>query len=101
MDEDNLPIRVKPSTRTPIQPRAQEKREKILNAAFELFSERGYDAVGMRDIAAAAGVSIGTVYAYFADKKRIFIEVFALYSAELKRAFLNHIDRDLAGRSRY
>jgi AcrR family transcriptional regulator len=95
MDENKLPTRVKPETRTPVQPRAREKRKKILDAAFELFSERGYDAVGMRDVAAEAGVSIGTVYAYFVDKKRTFIEVFTLYSAELERSFFNQIDRNL------
>jgi AcrR family transcriptional regulator len=84
--------------RTPIQSRAQEKRDRILAAAFELFSERGYDAVGMRDIAAAAGVSIGSVYAYFADKKQTFVEVFALYAKELEQSFFNQIDSNVSDR---
>jgi AcrR family transcriptional regulator len=95
MDENGLLERNKHGRRTPVQSRAQEKRERILYAAFDLFSERGYDAVGMRDIAAASEVSIGTVYAYFADKKSIFVEVFAFYSAELERSFFNSIGGDL------
>jgi AcrR family transcriptional regulator len=85
-------------TRTPVQTRAQEKRDRILDAAFDLFSKRGYDAVGMRDIAAGAGVSIGTVYAYFADKRQTFVEVFSLYSKELERTFFSQIDRNVPDR---
>jgi AcrR family transcriptional regulator len=87
----DLSLKNKTATRIPVQTRAQEKRQRILGAAFTLFSEQGYEAVGMRDIAAAAGVSTGTVYAYFADKKMTFIEVFALYSEELKSGIFNHI----------
>ena len=95
MDENAPRERNKPGARTPVQPRAQEKRDRVLSAAFDLFSRLGYDAVGMRDIAAAAGVSIGTVYAYFVDKKKTFVEVCALYSAELEHSFFNHIDEGL------
>jgi AcrR family transcriptional regulator len=99
MEKDNPPSINKPGIRTPVQPRAQEKRDRILNAAFDLFSKHGYDTVGMRDIAAAADVSIGTVYAYFVDKKTIFVEVLTLYSAELKLSLSNQIGKDLPDRS--
>ncbi|UXZ38587.1 TetR/AcrR family transcriptional regulator [Cupriavidus gilardii] len=41
-------------------------------AALELFVERGYAATRLEDVAAAAGVSKGTVYLYFANKKELF-----------------------------
>ncbi len=94
-EKGDLSVKNKTGARIPVQTRAQEKRERILTAAYSLFSERGYEAVGLRDIAAAADVSIGTVYAYFADKKGIFIEVFTLYSAELARGFSNQIEKDV------
>jgi AcrR family transcriptional regulator len=86
----------KGAARTPIQDRAKEKKARILTAAFDLFSERGYELVGMRDIAQASGVSIGTVYAYFADKNMIFIDVFTLYSEELKSSIFSHINEGLS-----
>ncbi len=82
------------TARTPVQDRAREKKARIVEAAFELFSRRGYDAVGMRDIAAAAGVSIGTVYAYFSDKKNIFVEIFASYSDEFRDELLGQTNDD-------
>ncbi len=47
----------------------------ILNAAKKLFSEKGYAATGLREIAETAGVSIGNIYNYFPNKKEIFNEI--------------------------
>nr|WP_276554100.1 TetR/AcrR family transcriptional regulator [Cupriavidus gilardii] len=44
----------------------------MVAAALELFVERGYAATRLEDVAAAAGVSKGTVYLYFANKKELF-----------------------------
>ena len=63
--------------RQPRQARSRAKRDAILAAGAQLFAERGYDATTTNDIAAAAGVSIGTVYAYFRDKRQIFLSLFA------------------------
>jgi AcrR family transcriptional regulator len=49
-----------------------EMRKQLLDAAGELFAERGYAATGMRELAAAAGVSTGTLYHYFPDKRALF-----------------------------
>jgi AcrR family transcriptional regulator len=84
------------AVRTPVQERAKQKKARIVLAAVDLFTERGYEAVGMRDIAAAAGVSIGTMYAYFVDKREIFIEVFASYSEEIKGSVFEYLDRALS-----
>ncbi|MFD4562155.1 TetR/AcrR family transcriptional regulator [Streptomyces sp. NPDC058469] len=46
-----------------------ETRQAISNAAFDLFTERGYDNVGVREIAEAAGTSIGTLFSYFPEGK--------------------------------
>lgn len=51
--------------------RARQKalrHERILDAALGLFREAGYDAVRTEDIAAAAEVSVGTLYNYFENK---------------------------------
>ncbi|WP_336788586.1 TetR/AcrR family transcriptional regulator [Paenibacillus sp. MMO-177] len=49
--------------------RSEETKKSILAAASELFSNRGYDAVTMRDIARLAGCSHTTIYIYFKDKE--------------------------------
>ncbi|MHB8219512.1 MAG: TetR/AcrR family transcriptional regulator [Acidimicrobiales bacterium] len=45
-----------------------ETRERILDAALAEFSDRGYAAVSIDEIAEAAGVTKGAVYYWFADK---------------------------------
>ena len=47
---------------------AAETRERLLGAAADVFAERGYDGTRVADIAAAAGVSNGALYAHFASK---------------------------------
>lgn len=47
------------------------KREQILAAAREVFLTSGYEAARMSDIAAAAGVAVGTLYLYFGSKESL------------------------------
>jgi len=53
----------------------QRTREKILASAKRLFTEKGYDGATIRDIAAAAGMSTGAVFASFSDKSDLFSEI--------------------------
>jgi AcrR family transcriptional regulator len=50
-------------------------RRNLIEAARRLFMERGYDGATVRDIAAAAGLSTGAVFASFADKAELFDDV--------------------------
>lgn len=52
--------------------RKEARPEEITAAALELFSERGYAATRLEDVAARAGVSKGTLYLYFANKEELF-----------------------------
>ena len=49
------------------------RREEILDAANELFAERGYDELSIEDIAHAAGVTRGLVHHYFGGRKEVYI----------------------------
>jgi AcrR family transcriptional regulator len=51
-----------------IQPRAEDTRRKIYEAAMALFREKGFDQTTMRDIAAKAGVALGAAYYYYSSK---------------------------------
>jgi AcrR family transcriptional regulator len=52
---------------------ATQTRERLLRAAAEVFAERGYDGTRVADIAAAAGVSNGALYAHFASKAELLV----------------------------
>ncbi|MGH6955757.1 MAG: TetR/AcrR family transcriptional regulator [Caulobacteraceae bacterium] len=61
-------------------------REKIVAAAKILFAERGYEGATIRDIAAAAGMSTGAVFASFTDKADLFIQIVEAEQAEIHAA---------------
>lgn len=67
------------NTRIPRQERGISTRNKIIEAAMAMFSEKGYYTTNSKEIAKAADVSIGSFYSYFQDKKVLFIEVLKLY----------------------
>ncbi|PWK38280.1 TetR family transcriptional regulator [Cupriavidus plantarum] len=52
--------------------RKAARPQELVAAALELFVERGFAATRLEDVAAAAGVSKGTVYLYFANKEELF-----------------------------
>lgn len=53
---------------------AAETRGRLLRAAADVFAERGYDGTRVADIAAAAGVSNGALYAHFASKADLLVD---------------------------
>jgi AcrR family transcriptional regulator len=57
------------------QERARKSYEALLDAAAGLFASHGYDAVGTPEIADKAGVSVGTFYRYFDDKREVYLEI--------------------------
>ena len=60
--------------REPKQQRAIEKKERIIDAGFELICKNGYYNTNTQEIAKAASVSTGIVYQYFKDKYDILLE---------------------------
>ena len=52
--------------------RKDARPEEILDAALELFTEKGFSSTRMVDVAKAAGISKGTLYLYFDSKEAIF-----------------------------
>ncbi len=62
---------------------ARDKRQAILQAARELFASNGYDDTTIAEIAQGAGVAVGTVYLYFANKHDILVDVCLALNAEI------------------
>ena len=69
--------------RIPKQRRSRETREQILEAAEELFRRQGYHGTNTKEIAASADAAVGSVYAYFENKKQLYIEVMERYSRNI------------------
>ena len=61
------------------------RHDRILDAAAELFREHGYEAVKMEAIAAAAEVSIGTIYNYYQNKGDLLVAIVSLEVSEVLR----------------
>lgn len=55
--------------------RAADRRQAIIEAAFETFIERGFAATRLDDVARQAGVAKGTIYLHFRDKQALFEEL--------------------------
>lgn len=50
----------------------EQYRKQLLSQCFDLFAEKGYGALTMREIAESLNVSTGTLYHYFASKQALF-----------------------------
>ncbi|MBM7515642.1 TetR/AcrR family transcriptional regulator [Nocardioides nitrophenolicus] len=64
----------------------QETRQRITDAAIELFAERGFEQVPVADIAAAADVSTATVFNYFPAKEDLIYDGMAAFHEHLLAA---------------
>jgi AcrR family transcriptional regulator len=62
---------------------AAETRERLLRAAADVFAERGYDGTRVADIAAAAGVSNGALYAHFPSKADLLVAALRTHGRHL------------------
>src|SRR5512144_2129197 len=66
--------------------RSEARPGELVEAALALFSQRGFAATRLEDVAARAGVSKGTVYLYFESKEQLF-------EAVLRQAVAPNLDR--------
>lgn len=84
--------------RRPTQQRSRERLERILAAAVDLIAGAGSDQLRMSEVAAQAGISIGSLYQYFPDKSALIRALAERYNAESRRcieqALATVTDRD-------
>jgi AcrR family transcriptional regulator len=85
--------------RRPKQRRAQETVEAVLDAVVRILKREGVGAVSTNRIAAVAGVSIGSVYQYFPDKRAIFLALHERHAEQIGRlvesTLIKHADASL------
>jgi AcrR family transcriptional regulator len=66
---------------------AEERRQKILDAAITVFAERGYAGAGTADIATAAGIGEPTIYRYFPNKIELYTSTVRYCAEEIMKAW--------------
>ena len=71
----------------------EQRRSQLLRLATEVFTEKGYQATSMDDIATAAGVTKPVLYQHFRSKETLYVEVLDV----IGEAMLVEV-RDMAGR---
>ena len=67
----------------PLTRAQQARRQRVIDAAIELATEGGYEAVQMRDVAAKADVAMGTVYRYFTSKDHLLAATLVFWIEQL------------------
>ncbi len=70
--------------RKPQQDRAVQTRQRIVEAALRAFSERGYDATSVRDIAAGLGLNHAMITYYFGSKEQLWRDSVAFLFERLR-----------------
>ncbi|WP_040867532.1 TetR/AcrR family transcriptional regulator [Nocardia exalbida] len=86
-----MPSKAVGQRRRPTQERAKATREHILDTAARLFGERGIANTSTNRIAVEAGVSIGTVYRYFADRAVLVEELLERLLETIERRFTQQV----------
>lgn len=67
-----------------LSPEQQDRRRRLIDAAFELGAEGGYEAVQMRDVSVTANVALATIYRYFSSKDDLLAAAMTEWTARLR-----------------
>ena len=78
-----------------------DKRQAILDAALDLFAERGFHGTAVPLVADRAGVGAGTVYRYFDSKEALVNELFQFWKQLLGRALLEDFPLNKGTRAQF
>ena len=67
-----------------LTPEQQDRRRRLIDAAFELGAAGGYDAVQMRDVAATANMALATIYRNFSSKDELLAAAMTEWTIRLR-----------------
>lgn len=79
----------------------RDRRQEVLDAALELFAERGFDGTAVPEIAKRARVGAGTVYRYFESKEAIVNTLYRQHKQALTSSILGQLDPELPPREQF
>ncbi len=71
-----------------------QRREQILSAGLNIFSCLGFDRATIPDIATEAGISVGTIYNYFNNKRDLLVAIINKYVIEPFADFVERLSTD-------
>lgn len=81
------------SYKTKTMENKEEKEKKLLESAFQLFTEKGFKSTSIQEIVDHAGVAKGTFYLYFKDKYDIQDYLITYKSNQLFLKAIKHVDK--------
>lgn len=64
----------------------------LKEAAYEVFSKKGYKATAISEIAKQAKVAVGTFYNFYESKEKIFLDVYIEENNRIRQLMINNID---------
>jgi len=77
-----------------------ESRQRLIDAAEELFASQGFDGTSIRDLITKAKTNLSSVNYHFGDKKELYEELFSQRLREMRESRLNAIEQVMAGRGK-
>lgn len=83
------------------QPQTIDRREAILDAALDLFAERGFHGTAVPLVAERAGVGAGTVYRYFESKEALVNALFRRWKTTLSEHLIARFPLDAPAREQF
>jgi AcrR family transcriptional regulator len=85
------PARVRPR-KTPLQQRSREMLETILEAATRVLIREGYTRTTTNRVAAAAGISVGSLYQYFPSKDALVVALLRRHREAMVQVLASHLE---------
>ncbi|MGT2667121.1 TetR/AcrR family transcriptional regulator [Streptococcus rifensis] len=68
------------------------KKQVIRTVAQEIFSQKGYKATGISEIAKQAGIAVGSFYNYYDSKEAIFLDVYIAENRRIRQEMMDSLD---------
>ena len=72
----------------------KKTKEKIFKTAIELFSQKGYHGVSIREIARAVGIKESSIYNHYSNKDKILETIYEYYKNQMKKTSLSEEEID-------
>ena len=83
--------------REPTGERGKRKRDLILDTALDLLLSAGLEAINTNALAAQAGIAVGSIYQYFANKEEVLAALAERYFREMGSNVITSLQRDISG----